>query len=341
MIPQRTQDLEEEGNAMRFGNTSIGVGGRGNLWKLAAVAVLLTGVFAAPSRAQQAGQKTFASPEEASKALFAAAKSNDEKALLDLLGPDGKEIASSGDEAEDAESRANFAKRYEEMNRLVKEPNGSVTLYIGAHNWPCPIPLVNKGNLWYFDAATGKQEILFRRIGRNEVSAIHVCRELAAAQKEYYSQQHNEYARRIHSEEGKHDGLYWKTAESEPQSPIGPLVAQAVSGEENKSRGTEPVPFRGYYFHSLTRQGKNAPGGARSYLVDGKMTGFAFVAYPAVYRSSGVKTFVVSEDGVVYEKDLGKKTETIAISMREFNPDSSWQKPEPDQQAASGGQAPK
>ncbi len=325
---------------MRFGNRGIGVVGRGNLWKLAAAAVLLTGLFASPSRAQQAGQKTFASPEEASKALYAAAKSNDEKTLLDLLGPEGKEIVSSGDEAEDAESRANYAKRYEEMNRLVKEPNGTVTLYIGAHNWPYPIPIVNKGNAWYFDTAMGKQEILFRRVGRNEVSAIHVCRQLAAAQKEYYSQQHNEYARKIHSEEGKHDGLYWKTAESEPQSPIGPLVAQAVSDDETKSRGTEPVPFRGYYFHILTRQGKNAPGGAKSYLVDGKMTGFAFVAYPAFYRSSGVKTFVVSEDGVVYEKDLGKKTETIAISMREFNPDSSWQKPEPDQQAANGGKSP-
>ena len=321
---------------MRFGNMSNGVIGRRNFWKLAAVAVLLTGLFASPSWAQQAGQKTFASPEEASKALFQAAKSNDEKALLDLLGQDGKEIISSGNEAEDAEARANYAKRYEEMNRLVKEPNGSVTLYIGAHNWPYPIPLVSKGNVWYFDTAMGKQEILFRRVGRNEVSAIHVCRQLGAAQKEYYSQQHNEYARRIDSEEGKHNGLYWKTAESEPQSPIGPLVAQAVSGDENKSRGTEPVPFRGYYFHSLTRQGKNAPGGAKSYLVDGKMTGFAFVAYPAFYRSSGVKTFLVSEDGVVYEKDLGKKTETLAISMREFNPDSSWQKAEAEQQAAAG-----
>jgi Protein of unknown function (DUF2950) len=323
---------------MRVGNTSIEVLGCGNILKLAAITTLLAGFFAAPSLGQQAGQKTFASPEEASKALYAAARSNDEKAMLGLLGPDGKEIVSSGNEAEDAQSRAEFVKRYEEMNRLVKEPDGSVSLYIGAHNWPCPIPLVNKGNVWFFDTDMGKQEILFRRIGRNEISAIHVCRELATAQKEYYSQQHNEYARRIHSEEGKHDGLYWKTAENEPRSPIGPLVAQAVPDEETKSRGVEPVPFRGYYFHILTRQGKNAPGGAKIYMVDGKMTGFAFVAYPAVYRSSGVKTFLVSEDGVVYEKDLGKKTETIAISMHEFNPDSGWQKSEPEQQASNGEQ---
>ena len=324
---------------MQVGNMSHRLAELCNFWKSIAAAILTTGLLAAPALAQQAGQKTFASPEEASKALYSAAKSNDEKAMLDLLGPDGKAIISSGDAAEDAQSRAEFVKRYEEMSRLVKEPDGSVTVYIGAHNWPCPIPLVNKGNAWYFDSAVGKQEILFRRIGRNEISAIHVSRELAAAQKEYFSEQHGEYAHRIYSEEGKHDGLYWKAAENEPQSPIGPLVAQAVSDEETKTHGTQPVPFRGYYFHCLTRQGKNAPGGAKLYLADGKMTSFAFIAYPAMYRTSGVKTFVVSEDGVVYEKDLGKKTETLAISMHEFNPDSSWQKVEMDPQAANNGQS--
>ena len=326
---------------MRVGNMSHYAAVLCDFWKTAAAAILAAGLLAAPALAQQAGQKTFASPEEASKALYSAAKSNDEKAMLELLGPEGKDVVSSGDEAEDTQSRAEFVKRYEEMSRLVKEPDGSVTLYIGAHNWPCPIPLVNKGNLWHFDTAAGKQEILFRRIGRNEVSAIHVCRELAAAQKEYFSEKHGEYAHRIYSGEGKHDGLYWKTAENEPQSPIGPLVAQAVSDEETKTRGAEPVPFRGYYFHILTRQGKNAPGGAKLYLANGKMTGFAFIAYPAMYRTSGVKTFLVSEDGVVYEKDLGKKTEALAISTHEFNPDSSWQKAEVDQQAAIGAQMPK
>jgi hypothetical protein len=325
---------------MRVENMRIGVADCGGFLRMAAAAILLTGLIVSPSLAQQGGQKTFASPAEATKALYAAAKNNDEKAMLDLLGPDGKEIISSGDEAEDAHSRAEFVKRYEEMNRLVKEPDGSVTLYIGAHNWPCPIPLVNQKNAWYFDTAAGKKEILFRRIGRNEVSAIHVCRELAAAQKEYYPQRHNEYARKIYSAEGEHDGLYWKTAENEPQSPIGPLVAQAANGDETKSRGAQPLPFRGYYFHILTRQGKNAPGGARLYLVDGKMTGFAFVAFPAVYRSSGVKTFLVSEDGVVYEKDLGKKTETIAMSLYEFNPDSSWQKSEMEQETAKNQKSP-
>jgi DUF2950 family protein len=304
--------------------------------KIAAVAVLLTGLVATGAKGQQPGQKTFASPEEASKALYAAAQSNDQKAMLDLLGPEGKQVVSSGDDAEDGRSRANFTKRYDEMSRLVKEPDGSVTLYIGAQNWPYPIPLVNKGNVWYFDTAAGKQEILYRRIGWNETSAIHICRELVAAQKEYYAQQNNQYAQKIFSDEGKHDGLYWKAAAGEPQSPVGPLVAKAVAqGYVAASEGA-PVPYRGYYFHVLVKQGKNGPGGAKSYLVDGKMTGgFAFVAYPAEYRTSGVMSFLVGEDGVVYERDLGKKTETVAASLKEYNPDSHWVKSEEEQQTAT------
>ena len=199
---------------------------RANLASLAAVVILLTACFATRSMGQQAGQKTFSSPEEAANALFAAAQNNDERAMLELLGPDGKEIVSSGDQAEDTRNRANFARRYEEMSRLVKEPNGTVTLYIGERNWPYPIPLVNKGSVWYFDTDAGKNEILFRRIGWNEMSAIRICQELAAAQKEYYSQQNNEYAQKIFSDQGKHDGLYWKAADNESQSPIGPLVAE-------------------------------------------------------------------------------------------------------------------
>jgi Protein of unknown function (DUF2950) len=308
---------------------------RDSFLKMAAVAVLLAGLLATGAKGQQPGQKTFASPEEASKALYAAAQSNDQKAMLDLLGPEGKEVVSSGDDAEDGRSRANFTKKYDEMSRLVKEPDGSVTLYIGAQNWPYPIPLVNKGNVWYFDTAAGKQEILYRRIGWNETSAIHICRELVAAQKEYYAQQNNQYAQKIFSDEGKHDGLYWKAAAGEPQSPVGPLVAKAVAqGYVAASEGA-PVPYRGYYFHVLVKQGKNGPGGAKSYLVDGKMTGgFAFVAYPAEYRTSGVMTFLVGEDGVVYERDLGKKTETVAASLKEYNPDFHWVKSEEEQQTA-------
>jgi hypothetical protein len=310
---------------------------RGKLITITATAVLATANFGALTPAQQKGQKTFSTPEEASRALFTAAQNNDEKALLELFGPDGKQIVSSGDETEDAQNRGNFAKRYQEMNRLVKEPDGTITLYIGPHNWPYPIPLRNKGSAWYFDTDAGRREILFRRIGWNEESAIRICQELAAAEKEYYAQGHNEYAQKIFSDEGKKDGLYWKVAEGEPQSPIGPLVAWAVADENAKSRGAEAMPYRGYYFHLLTSQGKDGPGGAKSYLANGKMTeGFAFVAYPAEYQSSGVMTFLVGTDGVVYQKNLGKKTESVAKAIKEYNPGSGWQKLGAEQQEAAG-----
>jgi Protein of unknown function (DUF2950) len=299
-----------------------------NLAELATLAIFLTWCFPR-SMAQQPGQKTFSSPEAASKAFVMAARSNDERAMLDILGPDGKQIISSGDETEDAERRANFVQKYQEMHRLVREPDGATTLYIGAKNWPTPIPLMNKGKVWYFDTAAGKREILFRRIGRNEMSTIRVCQELVAAEKEYYSKEQSEYAQKIYSDEGQHNGLYWKAADGQPQSPIGPLVASAVAEGYAKGHGGPPTPYRGYYYHILTRQGKNAPGGAKSYIVGGQMTeGFAFVAYPAEYRSSGVMTFIVNEDGVVYQKDLGKKTDVLTKAIREYNPDSSWRKAE-------------
>ncbi|MGB0034962.1 MAG: DUF2950 domain-containing protein [Candidatus Acidiferrales bacterium] len=300
-----------------------------HLPKLAAVAILLTAFSPARSMAQQRGQKTFSSPEEAVSAFVAAAQSNDQKGMLDILGPDGKEIVSSGDDAEDAQSRANFVRRYQQMHRLVKEPDGCTMLYIGAENWPAPIPIVSKNNLWFLDTAAGKKEILYRRVGRNEISTIRVSEQLVAAEKEYYSMQHNEYAQKIFSDEGQHDGLYWKVAAGEPQSPIGPLVASAVAEGYARSRDGSPTPYRGYYYHILTRQGKNAPGGAKNYIVNGKMTeGFAFIAYPAEYRSSGVMTFIVNAEGVVYQKDLGKKTEVLAKAMKEYNLNSSWQKAE-------------
>jgi hypothetical protein len=308
-----------------------------NLSRLAAVAIFLTACFPTRSLAQQPGQKTFSSAEDASNALVAAAQNNDEKTMLDILGPDAKQIVSSGDEAEDAQSRANFAQRYQQMHRLVKEPDGTTVLYIGAENWPTPIPIVNNSSSWYFDTEAGKKEILYRRIGRNEISTIAVCQELVAAQKEYYSAQQNEYARNISSDDGQHNGLYWKAAEGETQSPIGPLVASAFA--TGKSPDAGPTPYRGYYYLMLTRQGKNGPGGAKSYIANGKMTeGFAFVAYPAEYGSSGVMTFIVNEDGVVYQKDLGKKTDALAKAMKEYNPNSSWQKAEEQQEEIAGEQ---
>jgi Protein of unknown function (DUF2950) len=300
-----------------------------DLLKIAALATLLLACSAAGSAAQQKDQKAFSSPEEASKAFVATLQSNDEKAMLEILGPDAKQIVSSGDPTEDAGSRAKIARKYEEMHRFLKEPDGSVVMYIGAENWPFPIPLAIKGNLWFFDTEAGKKEVLFRRIGRNEYSAIRVFHELVAAQKEYYAMQHNEYARQVYSDEGQHNGLYWKVPDGEPQSPIGPLVASAVAEGYVKGKDAPSTPYRGYFFHSLARQGKDAPGGSKSYIVNGKMTeGFAFVAYPAEYRSSGVMTFIVNQDGVVYQKDLGKKTEALGKAMQEYNLDSSWSKTE-------------
>jgi Protein of unknown function (DUF2950) len=307
--------------------------------KLAAVAVVLVMCVAGPSMAQQQGQKTFSSAEEASKALMTAAQDNDEKAMIEILGREAKQIVSSGDATEDAENRANLARRYQEMHRLMKEPDGTTTLYIGAENWPLPIPLVNKGDLWYFDTEAGKREILYRRIGRNELSTIRVCQQLVAAQKQYYSTQNNVYAPQIFSDEGQHNGLYWKVTSGEPESPIGPLVASAVAEGYVKGKNGPPTPYRGYLYHILTSQGPSAPGGAKSYIVDGKMTqGFAFVAYPAEYRSSGVMTFIVGQDGIVYRKDLGKQTDVIGKAMKEYNPDSTWHKDEDQQEETASAQ---
>jgi hypothetical protein len=236
---------------------------------------------------------------------------------------------SSGDDTEDANNRANFVQRYQEMHRLAAEPDGSTTLYIGAENWPTPIPLANKGNAWFFDTDAGKREILYRRIGHNETSAISVSLELVAAQKEYWGSHDHEYAQKLFSDEGLHNGLYWKAAVDELQSPIGPLVASAVADGYPKVQDGISTPYRGYYFRILTRQGKRASGGAKNYVVHGKMTGgFAFLAYPAEYRSSGVMTFIVNADGVVYEKDLGRKTGVLARAMKEYSPNPSWQEAE-------------
>jgi DUF2950 family protein len=307
--------------------------------RLAALAVFLMGCSLTPSLAQQSGQKTFPSPEDASSALVAATQSNDEKAMLNILGPDGKQIVSSGDDVEDAQNRANFVEKYGEMHRLVKEPDGTTVLYIGAGNWPTPIPLMNTSGKWYFDTEAGKTEILYRRVGRNELSAIRVCQELVAAQKEFRSTHDDQFAREIFSDPGQHNGLYWKAADGEPQSPIGPLVAAAAAQGYTKTQGGAPTPYLGYYYRIVTRQGKNSPGGSKNYVVNGKLTaGFAFVAYPAEYRSSGVKTFMVGPDRVVYEKDLGPKTNAVAGTVKEYNPNSSWHEVEDQEEQTAAAQ---
>lgn len=299
-----------------------------------AFAILLVG-YVPYSSAQEQGQQTFHSAAEAGSALFAAAQNDDQKALLDILGPSGKDIISSGDPLEDSNNRTRFVVKYQQMHRYAKDAAGNIVLYVGAENWPLPIPLVSKDGVWYFDTESGKQEILMRRVGQNELTALDACHQLVDAEKQYFAKalpgkSSNYYAERFVSDKGKHNGLFWSETGDEFESLVDPLIASA--GQETaKSNGYlagaagDPVPFNGYYFRILMAQGANAPGGATNYVVDGSLVkGFAIAAYPAEYRSSGVMTFIVNDSGVVYEKDLGPDTTEIAGSMTAYNPDSSW-----------------
>jgi Protein of unknown function (DUF2950) len=293
---------------------------------------IFLGCSSAPTFAQEKGQRTFASAEDAGRALFDEMQAQNMQALLSILGPAGNDVLSSGDPQEDLDARTGFVVKYQEMHRFVKEPDGTVTLVIGAENWPLPIPLVNHQGNWYFDTDAGKDEIVFRRIGRNELSAMDACRELVEAQKQYFARplgdQPKQFAQKLVSDEGRHNGLYWHGASDEFDSPINPLIAYARQNVPTEQAG-EHVPFNGYMFRILTSQGPHAPGGAKDYIVDGKMVaGFAFVAYPVDYRSSGVMTFIVDESGTVYEKDLGLNTTKLAQAMTVYDPDSTWHKVE-------------
>ena len=300
-----------------------------------AVSVLFAlslGFSSAPTFAQEAGQRTFSSAEDASRALFNAMKGEDQQASLSILGPAGKEVLSSGDREEDLDARVSFVVKYQEMHRLVTEANGTASLMVGAENWPFPIPLVNNHGTWFFDTAAGKDEILFRRIGKNELAAVDACRELGAAQNQYFAHPPanlpNQFAQKLVSDEGRHNGLYWHGASDEFDSPINPLIAYARQNLPTDQVG-EHVPFNGYMFRILTSQGPHAPGGAKNYIVDGTMSrGFAFVAYPVEHRSSGVMTFIVDESGTIFEKDLGSNTTKLAQAMTVYDPDSSWHRVE-------------
>jgi hypothetical protein len=276
----------------------------------------------------QTVQKTFASPDDAGKALADAAKSDNRDVMLAIFGPGSQDLIYSGDPQADKASFAGFVSDYDAMHRWRKLDNSSELLLTGADNKTFPIPLKkNAAGQWYFDTPAGKEEIIARRIGKNEMAAIDVCAAVADAQAQYFSQRHDgvkQYAQKFLSEEGKQNGLYWASPEGQPKSPLGPLVAFAT-GEGYKLRPNQFVPFHGYYFHMLDKQGPDAKGGAKSYVVNGKMTGgFAVVAYPAKYGDSGIMTFLVNQNGVVYEKDLGKTTGDLADAMTEFNPDKSW-----------------
>lgn len=259
--------------------------------------------------AEQPKGKAFAKPEDAAAALYAAAKRNDEVELLVILGPDAKEIVQwSGDPAERREHRQMFAQKYEQMHRLVEEPDNTVALYVGSENWPLPIPLVGYHGAWYFDAELGRQEIRYRRIGHNEMAALEVCRTLVDAEKEYDATAHQYTAKFISSDDSR-DGLYWKSAGDTTESPIGLYLAHAgVTGSD----ASHSQPFHGYYYRILL-QGSNA---------------FAILAFPAEYRSSGVMTFLVSQDGKAYEKDLGEQTAVLSNQISSSGADNSWKQVE-------------
>jgi Protein of unknown function (DUF2950) len=299
-------------------------------WILAVLIAAAMLMVCEPSFAAAPQQKTFASAEEAVKALITAAKDNNDKEVLSIFGPSGKELIFSGDTVADKRRREEFIKTYDEKNKLVQEGDNFV-LVIGKDDWPFPIPLVKRGTSWVFDTEKGKQEILNRRIGENELFTIQTLLAVVDAQREYAMKDRDkngllEYAQKFASDPGKKNGLYWDTKTGEPESPLGPIMAQAKSqGYQGKAASSTPGPYHGYYYRILTAQGKDAPGGAYSYLVKGKMIGgFAVVAYPAEYDNSGVMTFIVNYDGKVFQKNLGKNTASIAKSMKEYNPDSTW-----------------
>jgi hypothetical protein len=299
---------------------------------IGAIAALACSFLALSSAAARSAeqQQVFPSGAAAAKALVAAAHTDDMNALSSILGPDAKEILSSGDPVADNNARDTIVAKYGEMHRLAYDERGRVILYLGADNWPFPIPLVKKGDGWVYDTAAGKRELLYRRVGRNELFTIDVLADLAEAQQEYASETLDDggvkqFAQKIQSDPGKHNGLYWPVSSGEDVSPIGPLMADATA-EGYKTGSGSPVPFHGYYYRVLTRQGKNSPGGAKDYLEQGKMTqGFAFLAYPASYGASGVMTFMINQDGVIVQKDLGRDTAKVAGEITEYNPDATWQ----------------
>ncbi len=274
-------------------------------------------------------QRLFASPDEAIKALRAATEAKDKSALGEIFGPEFKGLL-TGDEVQDANNARQFATAMAQGCAPVKEGEDKITLEIGTNNWPMPIPLVKADGQWHFDTEAGKDEIINRHIGKDELHAIGVCRAYVTAQRQYADAIPKvgggaNYAQKFKSTPGKRDGLYWPAAENEPASPFGPLVAEAHAEGYGGHQGNGPHPFHGYYFKILTRQGKAAPGGKLNYLSEGLLAaGFALVAYPEHWDQSGIMTFIVNQNGKVFQQNLGEKTSRIAAAMKEYNPDGEW-----------------
>jgi hypothetical protein len=309
--------------------TTIRSNGPSECTALILVLVLgMIGLISGPASAQTEGQRTFRSTQEAVDAFINAVRAGNNSELQAILGKGSEEIISSGDEVADKAARDRFVAGYDEKHSLVQSVPHQLTLNVGKDDWPFPIPLVRANGKWYFDGAAGKQEILYRRIGHNELDALKVCNGVVAAQRDYAASGHDgqpagRYAQRLVSETGKQNGLYWEVQPGERPSPAGPFLAHASA--EGYDTSGKKTPYHGYYYRLLAAQGSVAKGGAKSYVVGGRMTsGFALVAYPADYRSSGVMTFIVNLDDQIYQKDLGEKTAEIASQMTEYNPDKTW-----------------
>jgi hypothetical protein len=286
--------------------------------------------------ARHAGaQRTFESPDAAAKALVAAARERNEHEIVAIVGPSSKTWLLSGDKVADENDWADFVTAYDEKNKLDGTSEGRALLTVGNDDWPFPAPIVKRGSAWAFDAGAGREEFINRRVGRNELDAMQTLLAVVDAEREYAARDADgngfpDYAKRIASTAGTRDGLYWPTKENEAESPLGPLVAAASREGYGKPGTAKPAPYHGYYYRLLTAQGKDASGGAYSYLVGDKLLGgFGVVAWPSSYGASGMMTFIVNHDGVVYEKDLGPQTAAIASAMTRFNPDKSWKKTSP------------
>jgi hypothetical protein len=297
----------------------------------AAIATSVLATSVSLSGAPTGPRRTFATPEEAVRALADAVKAGNLDEVVAIFAPDGQELAASSDLATGRKNREVFTAAFAQGWRLVNQGANRKTLVIGDEAWPFPVPLVKEGSRWRFDTSAGKEEVLARRIGRNELDVIAVCRAYVSAQQRYARDGHDGkrpglFAMTLHSELGKQNGLYWVAAHGQKRSPLGDLVAQAAEeGRPIAEGGGTPMPLYGYYFKILTAQGPHAAGGAKSYVVDGEMSGgFALLARPALYDASGVMTFVVNQDGIVRQKDLGPRTEAVASAMTDYDPDASW-----------------